>query len=58
MRDRWTREAGSPASVAASKRLGSVAPSLTAPPIRKGQMVWAGEKGFVRESELKAGQFS
>ena len=56
MRDRWTREPGSSASVAASRRLGSAAPSMSALPIRKGQMVWAGEKGFVRESELKAGQ--
>jgi nucleoporin NUP1 len=55
MRDRW-REPGSPASLAASRRLGSTTPSSALPPIRKGQLVWNGEKGFVRESELKSGK--
>jgi hypothetical protein len=54
MQDRWMREAGSPASVAASRRLGST-PASSMPAIRKGQMVWDAERGFVRESELKAG---
>ncbi len=58
MRDRWSsREPGSPASRAASMRLGSAGPSSGMPPIRKGQLVWDAEKGFVRESELKAGVF-
>jgi hypothetical protein len=54
MKDRWAVP-GSPASRAASARLGSVAPSMNgAPAIRKGQMVWTPDKGFMRESELKA----
>ena len=36
-------------------RLGSAGPSVMAP-IRKGQLVWDADKGFVRESELKAGE--
>ena len=56
MRDRLrSREPGSPASKAASLRLGSVAPSTGMPPIRKGQLVWDADKGFVRESDLRAG---
>ncbi|WVQ95603.1 hypothetical protein IAU59_002700 [Kwoniella sp. CBS 9459] len=57
MRDRWDGKAGSPGSVAASRRLGSAGPSLSHPPIRKGQLVWnEDEKAFVRESELRAAQ--
>ncbi|RSH85244.1 hypothetical protein EHS25_005051 [Saitozyma podzolica] len=59
MRDRWgsrEREPGSPASAAASRRLGSLAPSSANPAIRKGQLVWNGDKGFVRESELRAAE--
>lgn len=51
MRDRWSKEPGSPRH----QRIGSLAPSSSIPPIRKGQLVWNSEKGFVRESELKAG---
>ena len=55
MRDRWEPPMSS-ASAVASRRLGSVAPSSSAmPPIRKGQMVWDAERGFVRESELRQG---
>ncbi|KAK4687194.1 hypothetical protein P7C73_g2935, partial [Tremellales sp. Uapishka_1] len=50
--DSRSRAVGSPASAAASRRLGSATPGVL--PIRKGQMVWDAEKGFVRESELKA----
>ncbi|WWC65089.1 uncharacterized protein I303_107703 [Kwoniella dejecticola CBS 10117] len=57
MKDRWDGRAASPASVAASRRLGSAGPSLSHPPIRKGQLVWhEEEKAFVRESDLKASQ--
>ena len=56
MRDRLiSREPGSPASRAAANRLGSVGEPSGMPPIRKGQLVWDAEKGFVRESELRAG---
>lgn len=58
MRDTLSAKApGSPASRAASKRLSSLAPSTSMPAIRKGQMVWDAEKGFVRESELRAGEW-
>ncbi|OCF54741.1 hypothetical protein L486_07875 [Kwoniella mangroviensis CBS 10435] len=59
MKDRWdgTARPGSPASIAASRRLGSAGPSLSHPPIRKGQLVWhEEEKAFVRESDLRAAQ--
>ncbi|WVQ63325.1 uncharacterized protein L199_001477 [Kwoniella botswanensis] len=61
MKDRWdgsgSARPGSPASVAASRRLGSAGPSLSHPPIRKGQLVWhEEEKAFVRESDLRAAQ--
>ncbi|WVR08567.1 hypothetical protein IAU60_005622 [Kwoniella sp. DSM 27419] len=55
MSDRWNGRTGSPASLAASRRLGSAGPSLSHAPIRKGQLVWnEDEKAFVRESDLKA----
>ncbi|WRT70661.1 uncharacterized protein IL334_007659 [Kwoniella shivajii] len=57
MKDRWDGRPGSPASAAASRRLGSAGPSLSHAPIRKGQLVWHEEdKAFVRESELRAAQ--
>ncbi|WWC92241.1 uncharacterized protein L201_007195 [Kwoniella dendrophila CBS 6074] len=57
MKDRWDGRPGSPASIAASRRLGSAGPSLSHAPIRKGQLVWHEEdKAFVRESELRASQ--
>lgn len=59
MRDSWAgREPTSPVSAAASKRLGSLAPSTSMPAIRRGQMIWDSEKGFVRESELRAGAYA
>lgn len=54
MKDKW-QGGGSPSARAASMRLGSAAPSSSMPPIRKGQLVWDNDKGFVRESDLKAG---
>lgn len=56
MRDRWSKEPGSPRHQRMGS-MGSVAPSSSMPPIRKGQLVWNSEKGFVRESELRAGTF-
>ncbi|WWC72542.1 uncharacterized protein I206_106504 [Kwoniella pini CBS 10737] len=57
MKDRWDGRATSPASVAASRRLGSAGPSSSHPPIRKGQLVWhEEEKAFVRESDLRLSQ--
>jgi nucleoporin NUP1 len=50
MRDRWSKEPGSPRA----NRTSSLAPSSSMPPIRKGQLVWNSEKGFVRESELRS----
>jgi len=50
MRDRWSKEPGSPRG----NRMSSLAPSSSMPPIRKGQLVWNSEKGFVRESELRS----
>lgn len=51
MRDRWSKEPGSPRA----QRMSSLAPSSSMPPIRKGQLVWNSDKGFVRESELRSG---
>ncbi|KAL7422814.1 hypothetical protein Q5752_002110 [Cryptotrichosporon argae] len=54
MQDRWNSPS-SPVSLTGSRRHGSAAPAATAlPPIRKGQMVWDADKGFVRQSELQA----
>ncbi|WWD20674.1 hypothetical protein CI109_105150 [Kwoniella shandongensis] len=54
MKERWDQP-GSPASIAASRRLGSAGPSNGPAPLRKGQLVWHDEeKAFVRESELRA----
>jgi len=54
MRDRWSKAPGSPRA----DRMSSLAPSSSMPPIRKGQLVWNSEKGFVRESELRSCKLS
>lgn len=59
MRDRWSANGGmpgSPSSRAASVRLGGTSSFGGPPSIRKGQLVWDADKGFVRESDLRAGE--
>lgn len=54
MHDQWDKPK-SPASVAASNRLGSPMPMAATAPMRRGQMVWnQDDKVFMRESDLKA----
>lgn len=54
MHDQWDKPK-SPASVAASNRLGSSMPVAATAPMRRGQMVWnQDDKVFMRESDLKA----
>ncbi|OWZ69448.1 hypothetical protein AYX14_05181 [Cryptococcus neoformans] len=56
MHDQWDKPK-SPASVAASNRLGSSMPMAATAPMRRGQMVWnQDDKVFMRESDLKASQ--
>ncbi|AAW41168.2 nucleoporin nsp1, putative [Cryptococcus deneoformans JEC21] len=56
MHDQWEKPK-SPASVAASNRLGTSMPRAAPTPMRRGQMVWnQDDKVFMRESELKASQ--
>lgn len=57
MHDQWDKPK-SPASVAASNRLGSSMPMAATAPMRRGQMVWnQDDKVFMRESDLKACEY-
>lgn len=53
MRD-TSKQAGLTPGRAAAMRNGSIAPNAAFPPIRRGPLVWDSDRGFIRESELRA----